>query len=441
MGPGRLLARAWFRSQRRWWFACAGVLGLVGALVLVVQGTFTGMQDATQSRVADFFTGDMRVTAERTGAAVPELFPANQSQTIMRTLQEAGGDGAAAVPRYESQFILSRRNFLEAYFEEHDRYEIGVPGTNPGRSTFYGAGVLVGLPLSQATASDPIRPHMVAGRLPGPNADELELAMSVDAFRHYLSAEEAANLSAWPPTAPELAPFHFEVTAGRVDESGPYKDLIRRPARVVGLFATRLDVLDGFTAIGDIDDARRLSGVTADATNAISVHGGNAQAVAQTAQRSGWLAESPGQFATHYIGQLLAVLRALSLLLAGVFFALPVFLVWYGLQQMLDRQRRELGVCRAIGIPSGVLRFALVGLVARVVAIAAVATAVLALAAALAAPAVASSTAMPLPLAFAVPASSIAGVAAVGLGSAGLALAFAMRRARLDDLGSLLRAA
>lgn len=442
-GAAGVLARGWFRGQRRWWTASALVLAFVVALVLVVQGTFTGMERATEDRVADFFTGSVRITSARQGAAVPELFPANQTAAIARQLEAAGGAGTHASPRYESQYILSRRSLIEAYLEENNRYEVNVGGNDAASNNAYGAGVLVGLPADDRVVTAPIQHYLVAGRMPHPRNGTIEIALSLGSFNHYVSASERANLSAWPPTDAEMQAFAFEITSARVDASGQYKDLIREPARVVGLWDSGLDALDAVTAVTDLAAAQRLSAQpqgAGGAANAFTVSTQHPGAVEAWAAGRGWKSDEPGPFAQHYIGQLLVLIHSLGVLFAGVFFALPLFLVWYGLQQMLDRQRRELGVLRALGLPGGVLRSALLRLVAGVLAGAALLSALAVGLVWLAAPWVEGHVNLPFPVRFVVPPLAVAAVAVAAAVSTVLAFLLAWRRARLQDLASLLRA-
>jgi ABC-type lipoprotein release transport system permease subunit len=435
----RMLARAWHRAGRRSWHATSAVLAAVLVAVLLVAGLFAGMEQETDRRVADFYTRDLRVTPEKPGAAPQAAW---QGSAVAAVLEAARSGGGHASPRMESQFILSRRSLVEAYLEEQGQYTVGGVGGET-RTGFYGVGVLVGADTSDAAAMGSLRRHLVVGRLPAP-ADRVELLMSTQQFRNYLSAPELGNLTGYPPTADELASFRFEVTAARVSQTSVFKDVIRRPAQVVGLYDTGLDALDGFTLATDIGSVRVLLGHAANATvaNAVTVSGGDLERAQAEAQRRGWAVEGPEGFAQRYLGQLLAVLQALALVMAALFFALPLFLLWHGLQQILERQRREVAVCRAIGVGRRRIRHAFGLLVARVVLTGLVAAGIVVAALRLGLPSwLEGSGLIPLPVTFLVPAPAVGAMLAVTIVSALLALGFALRSEARSDLAAILRAA
>ena len=435
-----MLARAWHRAGRRSWHATSAVLAAVLVAVLLVAGLFAGMEQETDRRVADFYTRDLRLTPEKPGAAPQAAW---QGTAVADVLAAARSGGGQASLRMESQFILSRRSLVEAYLEEHGQYTVGgVAGET--RHGFYGVGVLVGAETSDPVAAAPLRSHLVVGRLPAAGSDRVELLMSVQQFRNYLSAQELGNLTQYPPAADELGGFRFEVTAARVSQSSAFKDIIRRPAQVVGLYETGLDALDGYTMATDIGSVRVLLGHAANATiaNAVTIAGGDPEAPAQAAQRRGWSAEAADGFSERYLGQLLAVLQALALVMAALFFALPLFLLWHGLQQILERQRREVAVCRAIGVGRRRIRHAFLLLVARVVLTGVVAATLAVAALRFGLPGwLEEAELIPLPVTFLVPGMAVAAMLTVTLLSALLALGFALRAEAKDDLASILRAA
>ncbi|HET6399359.1 MAG TPA: hypothetical protein VFH47_07375, partial [Candidatus Thermoplasmatota archaeon] len=247
-----LLARGWRRSSRRWWGGTAASLAAVLTLILTVLGTFQGVDHATNERVRDFFTGDLRVTPGRPTAAPSVPFP--DAAGTRDALASAAGPGAEVVMRLEAQFILSRRSLLEAYLEESERFGLGAPGTTPEQD-FYGIGVIAGLPFQQQAVRASLQPHLVAGTLPGPDAapdDEVQLVMSLGRYRDYLTPQERERLGD-PPDPQALRLARFEVTAAVIDDSGPMRDLLRLPARVVAVYETQLDALDTFTILAPVE--------------------------------------------------------------------------------------------------------------------------------------------------------------------------------------------
>lgn len=433
----RLLARSWHRAQRRWWRTSAASLALVLVAILLVSGLFAGMQQATRQRVGDFYTSDLRITQASTSVAPDQVWTGTGLAAAQQAL------GPAAHPRLEMELILSRRSLVAAYLDEHNQYEVATGGSETEATTHYGLGIVAGI-----DADDPIRDrmaaHLVTGSLPRNTTGAIQLTMGKDAFWNFLSASERANLSAWPPLASELAAFRFEATSGYVDTSGLFKDLVRHNAVVVGLFDTGLDALDGLTVVADLDGARQLAAPPFARANVFTV-GGAPQEVAtaqEAATRQGWRVEGAAPFADRYLGQLLAAVRALSLLSTSLFLAVPAFLVWHGLQQLLDRQRREIAVCRAIGVGHQDVDGALARLAVRVVAIGLACAAVLALAMVAVLPRLfATWQPLALPLDFRLDATIAWVEVALAVLSAAVSLVLAARRSHREAVPAALRAA
>jgi ABC-type antimicrobial peptide transport system permease subunit len=115
-------------------------------------------------------------------------------------------------------------------------------------------------------------------------------------------------------------------------------------------------------------------------------------------------------------------------------------MVWVGLSQQLDRNQRELAVCRAIGFGPGSVRGALLRLCLRVTAIAVLPAVVILAVCAVALPGIlAGDVPFPLPLGFRIPTWAILVTLALLVASCGLALVGALRRYRRADLASTLR--
>lgn len=440
-----MLARAWYREWRAWWWSSALALAAILVLVLATAGMLDGMERETRARVADFYTGDLRVTPDEAGAAPPGRFPYNTTAELdaaRARLGDAAG-GARVEARLETTYILSRRGLVEAYLTEDDQFGVALPGVASERDA-YSVGVLVGLPLQDSATRDRLRPYLVAGAFPEAAAradDPVQVLMSMSQFRSMLDPAERERLQG-APTAGQLAALRMEVTAAHVDDSGPFKDIIRFPARVTGVYDSGIDALDRITLVTPMQDAARLLGAPNGTTpaNVFTVHGGHPHGAARAAKGSGWVAEGPQAFTHRYLGQLVAVVRVLGLTLSSLLLVFPFFMVWVGLSQQLDRSRRELAVCRAIGLGAASVRHALVRLCTRVALLAVLpATAVLLAAAVLLPRLLGPGIDFPFPLGFHVPPWAV-GVTVANLAVAGaIALGGALRRHHRADLASTLR--
>ena len=441
-----VLARAWYKAWRAWWWAAGLALALVIVLVLGTAGVLDGMERETERRVADFYTGDLRVTPDRAGAAPPGRFAFNTTQDLdaaRQDLADAAGTAAARVEaRLETTYLLSRRSLVEAYLFEDEQYGVALPGVASDRDA-YSVGVLAGIPMADDAARDRLRPYLVAGAFPAAqeNGSTIHVLMSLSQFRSLLDEDERDRLDG-PPTAGQMAALRLELTAARVDDSGPLKDIIRAPARVSGVYDSGIDPLDRITLVAPIEDVRRLLGVEPDApeANVLVLHGGDAAAAKRHAEGQGWEAEGSAAFTQRYLGQLIEVVRVLGLSLSSLLLAFPFFMVWVGLAQQLDRSRRELAVCRAIGIGRPTVRRALLRLCGRVAVLALVpAIAVLAVLALLLPTMLQETRALPFPLGFHLPLWAVLVTVGNLLLAGGLALAGALHRHHKGDLASALR--
>lgn len=371
MSASKLLARGWFKGSKRWWIGTAFAMGVSLALVFIVAGTLNGLEVAMQERVGDFYTEEARLTAGPAGTAPGNHVSWPTEAALAATLGETG-DGEL---RMESQFLLSRRGLIQAYLTEDDQFTIGTPGGSNNDKNQYGIGVLVG---QEAGSFDGVRPYLLRGSaLPVPRADAdvdhepLEFVMSVDALASYLTDAEEESFSNWPPSNAELRTIRFEITAARIDDETNFDyDIIRFPAVPVGLYETDLDALDQFTVFAPIEEVRRLLGYNGSDLVGNVITSEDGDAAAQFAAKRQWTSEDSETFSKRFIGQMVEVVQSLSLLVTVLLFLVPVFLLWYGLTQQLDRQRRELAVCQALGMEERTLRFGLTRLVAKVLLIA-----------------------------------------------------------------------
>ncbi len=451
-----LLTRGWIRGARAWWSATAMVAATVLVVALLVVGLFAGTHAETEDRVAAFFTGDLRVTPGNPGAApqdtwgTPNATPLAQ---VTATLESAGGSATHASPRFETESVLSRRSLLEAYLFEDDQYPIGVPGSSLENKNFHALAVLSGIAINETQATRPVQQHLVAGTMPLPDSQRpdrdnprrpVHLLMSLDRFRDFLSNDELANFNTWPPNQEQMMEIRFEITAARIDPTSEIRDVIRFPARVVGLFETDLEALDTFTLTTDIGDARRLHGYAPNepVANALRIDTPNPGAVADAATEQGWQTENAASFGKRYAGELFGLLESLSVFLSSLFFALPLFLLWQGIAQQLDKQRREVAVCRAIGIRRGTIATAILATAAIVLAAAAILTAIfMGIALAILEPMAQGWAGSPLPLAFDVTGRAVATTALAVTLSTVAALLVTIRSHARQNLAQALRVA
>lgn len=306
---------AWWRDGRLRWYAASTLVALLVTSSMAVAGLFAGMDSAIEKRIEDLYTDDTRVTRDQTGIARPAWFTGG---AYNETLAQLGGPNVAT-PRFESQFILSRRGLVEAYLEEQGQYEVGVPGASGSSRNQYAVGVLVGLPETAPTW-DALRSYLVSGSLPNPRA----------------------QMASWPPRSSDLASLRFEITAGVVRDDTSFKDIIRRSARVVGVFDTRIDLVDSFSAWTDLASAASLSNAPTPVANAFTVRG--------PPPNTAHVTQGASAFSAQYVGDMLLLVRVLAQISVTLLLAAPLFLVWNNIQQVLDRQRRELVVCRALGM-------------------------------------------------------------------------------------------
>jgi hypothetical protein len=362
-----LLARSWHRAWRGWWWASTASLAAVLTLVVGTAGLLDGMRAATTATVADFYTGDVRVTAEGAGAAPDARFPFNGSADLQAAQADLSGSGGSAVPRLETTAILSRRTLLEAFLTEDEGYGVDVPGAAASRDA-YRVGILNGLPMGDPAVVRLLSPYLVSGRLPaaGNGSGVVEVLLSERQFRGLIDPDERLRVT-------DPAEVRLELTAAHLAPGG--RDLLRARAKVVGLFESGIETLDRLTVVAPIEDVRRLVAAEPDgpAANAFAVVGGDPDAAAAAAARHGWATESPEAFTQRHLGQLVDLLEAVALAVSALLLAVPFLLVWMGLSQQLDRSRRELAVGKAIGLPPSSVRSSLLLLAGRVVVVGAVA--------------------------------------------------------------------
>lgn len=418
-------------------------MAVVFSLVLVVQGTFRGVEQGIDQRVEDFFTGDLRITAGAPTAAPSHAF-ANASAVRAQLESDTGG---TVLPRLETQFVLSRRGFLEGYFEEDERFDVAVPGATPDQDAL-GIGVLAGVAFEDpaaAPAREAIRRNLVSGGLPDASDaqdDPVQILISGSRLRSYMSEEERAVVG-HPPDASAVRRLRFEISSFTVHDKGDLDAIIvKAPAEVVGVFSTDLDALDSFTLVAPIEDVRRLSGEDPQdgPTNVVTLHGGDVAAAERRAEARGWSTEGSGAFSQRYISELVTVIQGLAVVLASLFFALPLFLVWHGLSQQLALQQRELAVCRAIGVGPASVFLALLYQVAWTVAVGALAACGLVAIAAWRADAILAER-LPVPVAFEISPGMVAAVVLAGAVATATAVGLTLLRHTRGNVALALRVA
>jgi hypothetical protein len=328
---------------------------------MVLAAVFAGMRHETEQRVGDFYTQDLRLTPNERGALPSGLFGLDEADAEAngtRALEELRAAGASVSLRYESQYVLSRRGLVEAGLGEDDQFVVDAPGSHGDGDEVIALGSLIGIAGDDRGRSALAR-HVVSGSLPGPDdaAATVPLVMSVDRVARMLTPAEREAID-WPPSVDDIDHLRFEITAAVLEEGGD--DIIRRPAKIVGLYDTDVDILDAFTLVSTLGHVRALNGHDRDAVvgNVIVVDSGPA-AARRVAADNGWSAQGSASFTHAYLGQLVEVLQGLSLLLAGSLFLLPAFLVTHGMSRQLASHQREVAVCRALGVPASALRASL----------------------------------------------------------------------------------
>lgn len=444
MAATRLLARGWFRGRRGGWLGTSAVLGATLTLLVLVTALFAGMEAETEQRVGDVFTGDLRITPVEPGVFGPGRFePASEAVAAI-------GPGTTA--RMESQMVLSRRPFEAILSQGDETVVIPSPGSSGG-SDSVALGVLVGADFSQRAVSRHYDPYLVAGRLPcaweGPDAPSsspcrfIELVISVKTVRNLLTKDERDRFDAASDKIQVVRPLSLDITAGVARDGDYNNDVYRSRGRIVGIFDTGVDTLDSFTAWGPVEASRFLLGeeLDADVANVLIVDGGTARA-RSTADGRGWATEDPDVFTKRYLGQLIEALQTLSVLTASVLFTIPAFLVAHGVERVLEAQRREVAVLRAVGVPGRSVRGALGRLVTLMMVIAlAGAAAIVALVGIALHGVLPNWDAAPLPLDVSFTPVMIIGAVAVATASVLLAYWIAVRSQRRMDVTQALRTA
>lgn len=441
-GPraSRMLARGWSQDNQRWTWATTAVLASTLTVLLGTSGLMEGTTARTLDEVAGFYTGELRLTPSRAGALPGDWFdlaPADGGQGAADQLRAAG---LVVSERVEAQYVLSRRGFADTYLNEPSDVPIGVPGTGADPRKVVTLGALVGI-----SAGDPgeraLLERITAGRLPRPSqSDTVEIVVSESRARSFLTADEARV----PAGLLEVVgSFGFDITSARIDPDASQRAIIYRPARVVGIYATGVEMLDSFTVLAAAQDVRELLGRGRDEplANVLAVQSGSVASAQAVAQRNGWATQDVDGFADLFVGQLIGVLQAMAVLVSALLFLLPAALMGHGLARQLASQQRELAVATAIGVPRRTLADALtlqvVGMAAWACLMAAVAAAVLAVVV----PAIADSVPAPLPLGFLLTWRAVLVAAAVTVVAVVVSLWVGLRsRARLP-LSAALRAA
>ncbi len=434
----RLLARGWRRDARAWFLGTSGALAVALLLMLVSAGIFAGLQQATQERVGDVYTGDLRVAKGSAAAIPPGIFGPNSTVPLDAAVERLAAAGGHVRIHMESQYVISRRSFLEAALGEDDQFNFSGDGDE-----VFGIGAIVGIQFDDPRDTGPLAQYIQTGGFSrsGPRSS-IPLLMPADRLDRFLSDSERAAMTSWPPGPAELNQIRFEITAGRVREGAAIVDVIRRPAHVVGTWQTGIDALDSVTLLAPIEDVRTLLAYEPDepVANVLLVEGGDPAAARAIATRNGWESDTAGSFTHRYLGQMLDAVEVLALATSVVLFLIPTFLIIHGLARQLENQNRAIAVCYAIGVGHGVVRRALSWLVIQVAVVAAVATAILGLALTPVLDVVLRAADAPVPLGFSPTLEAVALGAAVLIVSSSLALAVVLRSHAKMKLATMLRA-
>lgn len=367
----RLLARGWLREGRRWNMGSAIVLASTLIAMVGTAGVLDGTRTETLDRVADFYTGDLRITPFRTGAIPGGFFYRNGTSATdgQDPVAVFAAAGVTVSPRIEAQFVMSRVGILSNAidtFGNQGQFPIETPGqSGEDANRTLAVGGLIGLEEGDP-ASSRIKQHLVAGRMPQPTTDgTLEVVMSVRRLEGFLTPDEREGLSSPPPLATLchrdeiVKSTPCEITSGQTRRHAILRgDLVRKSVDIVGLFHTGVDALDQTTLVAPAGGVRELLGYSAKERidNVLIVTAGDPGRAKATADEEKWASEDVTSFAGAYVGQMIAVLGMVVLIVGALLFLLPTFLVSHGIARQLALQRRELAVCTAIGVPDKVLR-------------------------------------------------------------------------------------
>jgi len=448
------LARGWVTDGRRWTLGSSLVLAATLIAMVGTAGLLDGTRAATLERVADFYTGDLRITPYRTGAIPGGWFDLNASTSGPGAVQEFAAAGVRVSPRVEAQYIMSRTaliaNVIDTY-GNNGQFPIETPGqSGEDANRSLAVGGLLGIEQNDpATAR--IAAHLVEGRMPRPTTDgTIEVAMSVSRLEHFLTPDERKGLASPPPLSTLchrdalVRSTPCEITSAQTKVDAIFKDFVRRPVDVVGLFETGVDVLDSFTLVAPAPQVRELLGHPGyqGIANVLAVQSGSVAAAQGVAARHHWATEDATSFAGTYVGQLIAVLSAVVFIVGALLFLLPTFLVSHGIARQLALQQRELAVCKAIGVSAGTLRKALALQVMRIAGVGAGIAAVVTVIAALALPPLlANVKGTPLPAGFALTTVTLVGAVIVTVLAMAIGWVMGLRSRSRLPLTSQLRAA
>lgn len=373
------MARAFQRDGRRWWAGTSAAVAVVATAILLVEGLFAGVEGALQERVEDVFTDDVRLTQRNDGVAPRDWWvDLDNASSVRAQAQAAAGPAARVQVQAESQYLLTRVSFLEAALNADEG--LGVTGLNYDGPATFSLGVLVGLDLDGAPREQ-LRRYLVAGAIPShadaaSNPGTVDIVLSAPRFTGLLASDERDHFAGRLPTAQELRAYPFEITTAHVRPGGSIGDLVRLPARVVGLYETGVDAIDSLTAFVTIQDVRELAGYPPDGAvgNVLRVSGGDKDAVSTWANKNGLYATNAEGFLDRYLGQLLLVLRLSALMTASAFTGVAVVLAWQGSSRQVVRHWREILTANAIGVPMKVLERVFLLVALRALAVALVAT-------------------------------------------------------------------
>jgi ABC-type lipoprotein release transport system permease subunit len=378
LDDARLLARGWRRGSRRWYQATTLVLAAALTVLLTASAVMGGIQQETRQRVGDFFTDELRVTpTPSTGAIPPGMFEDAPNAAAQL------GPSERVRMQLESQFVVSRRGFIQAALSETEQFPIDAGGEGGGRKAI-ALGVVIGMDFGDEVARKASERHLVVGSLPSPStgSDSMQLVMSLERFRRFLEPEEQQELT-WPPGPDTLRRFRFDTTAATLVDNRTLADrgdILRRASVLVGLYETGVELLDSLTYLAPIEEVRRLLGHEPDAPMAnvllVSGSGGAVQRAHAAADARGWGAQDAGGFTEAHLGQLVRAVRTLTTLSAVSLFLVPAFLLLFGLTRQLETHQREIAVCRAIGVPARRIHLGLAFLAGRMTGIALLAAAV-----------------------------------------------------------------
>lgn len=326
-GAWSLLIASELRRRRDTYALLVGVFLLATTALGLIVGSVNGVLAGVGVEIRDTLSSDARlVRGDATNLGGGRFVDnADAQASELRALS-----GAAVAPRIEVQGVLLHEG---AAYEEFD------------------SGLLIGVdPARDALVAD-VPSRLVAGRWIDAEsvwiggAPYAQLVVGADMLRAHGMTVFDGSLR-----ASDL----LNVTAGRFDADSGALRPVTKTGIVVGVFETGFNPIDRRTVYLHIGAARELLRAQFEpaAANVLLAKGGDPQALAQAARADGFETASHERFREHYLGAVLAPLRAFTALVTLVVLALAGGWVAHVVAGAVLGDRRRIAVLRALGVPA-----------------------------------------------------------------------------------------